>query len=522
MLIIGGGATGTAIARDLALRGIQCILAEKDDLNSGASGGNHGLLHSGGRYVSNDQEAAVECRQEGDIIRRLAPQLIEDTGGFFSAVQGDDEKYIADFPVFCSQCGISCKKIDIKSARELEPELSPKTIAVYAVPDGSIDPFKLTILNMRHAMQLGSILLRRTRVTGFEIENKRIVKTRLLCADTGKEITIEAEQIVNASGAWAGEVASLAGISLDIIYSKGTLLITNDRINRRVINRLRPPSDSDILVPGGTVSILGTTSIKIKSLNDIYPTVEEINRIVGEGSKMVPALETVRYIRAFSGVRPLFGKPASSKDDSGGRNVSRGFALLDHIQNNLENFATITGGKLTTYRLMAERTADLISSRLGLKQQCLTRTETLAVDPCGEWTEPALSPKTWMRSHQQDDMLLCECEMVSKSAINNIIQSIRNNNERPDLLGIALRSRLGKGACQGAFCGARVSSYMHDCDLLDGKQGLQDLKAFYQERWKGIYSILWGDQLVQAELTEALHCGIFDLDLLMTIQKEMV
>ena len=71
VLIIGGGATGTGLARDLALRGIPCILVEKQDINSGASGGNHGLLHSGARYVASDAEAAKECCEEGNLLKKL-------------------------------------------------------------------------------------------------------------------------------------------------------------------------------------------------------------------------------------------------------------------------------------------------------------------------------------------------------------------------------------------------------------------------------------------------------------------
>ena len=98
VLIIGGGSTGTGIARDLALRGVQCILAERRDI--------HGLLHSGGRYVFTDQGSATECREEGELLKNLAPHCIEDTGGLFVAVEGDDEKYVADFPHLCSQCRI--------------------------------------------------------------------------------------------------------------------------------------------------------------------------------------------------------------------------------------------------------------------------------------------------------------------------------------------------------------------------------------------------------------------------------
>ncbi|MEA3478568.1 MAG: FAD-dependent oxidoreductase, partial [Bacteroidota bacterium] len=111
VLIIGGGITGAGIARDLALRGIKCILAEKHDINAGASGANHGLLHSGARYVAGDLVNAEECREEGNILKKIAPHCIEDTGGLFIAVEGDDEKYVADFPHLCSKCGIPVRAL---------------------------------------------------------------------------------------------------------------------------------------------------------------------------------------------------------------------------------------------------------------------------------------------------------------------------------------------------------------------------------------------------------------------------
>jgi glycerol-3-phosphate dehydrogenase len=111
VLIIGGGATGTAVARDLALRGVTCVLVERDDLNAGASGRNHGLLHSGARYVARDADAAAECQVEGDLLKRLAPQCIQDTGGLFVAVAGDDERYVADFPGLCARSGISVRPV---------------------------------------------------------------------------------------------------------------------------------------------------------------------------------------------------------------------------------------------------------------------------------------------------------------------------------------------------------------------------------------------------------------------------
>ena len=105
VLIIGGGITGVGLARDLALRGVSCLLVERRDICAGASGANHGLLHSGARYVRSDPMAAVECREESALLKSLAPHCIEETGGLFVAVAGDDEQYVAEFPGFCARCG---------------------------------------------------------------------------------------------------------------------------------------------------------------------------------------------------------------------------------------------------------------------------------------------------------------------------------------------------------------------------------------------------------------------------------
>jgi glycerol-3-phosphate dehydrogenase len=508
VLIIGGGATGTGLARDLSLRGVRCILVEKQDINAGASGGNHGLLHSGARYVASDPEAAKECREEGELLKKLAPHCIEDTGGLFVAVRGDDEKYIADFPGLCAKSGIPAEMLDISTAREMEPELSPDLIAAFQVADASVDPFMLSLDNMAQARQHHAELLCYHKVISFRIEKGRIRKTGVRNTVSGEETEIEADYVVSASGAWAGIIAGLAGIEIPMVYSKGSLLVTQNRITKRVINRLRKASDADILVPGGTVSILGTTSRRTEDPDDCRPTIAEVDDIIEDGARMVPVLENTRYIRAYSGVRPLIG--SSSGDD---RNVTRGFALIDHAPDGIENFITITGGKLTTFRLMAEKTADLVCKKMGIGETCKTATEALPSSASGKWTEPGSAPKMWLTRHESDDMILCECEMVSKGVIDGIMEGIREQGGVPTLKSVGLRSRIGKGPCQGGFCSARIAPYMYDREVLNGDRGLKELRDFLNERWKGKYPMLWDLPLEQAEIQEALHCGLFGLEM---------
>jgi len=193
-------------------------------------------------------------------------------------------------------------------------------------------------------------------------------------------------------------VARLAGCEdVQLLYAKGTLIISNSRLTQGVVNRLRPPGDGDILVPGGTVSLLGTTSDTVDDPDGVRPTPEEAERILREGAAMLPGLANTRFIRAFSGVRPLLQSADAGADGRG---------------------------------------------------------------------------------------------------------------------AIALRSRIGKGACQGAFCSARVTSHLYGRGIYEGSEGLHHMRDFLGERFKGIRPVLWGRQMPQMELAEALHCGLMGLDFL--------
>lgn len=512
VLIIGGGVTGTGVMRDLALRGINCLLIDRKDLNAGASGGNHGLLHSGGRYAVADSETAAECRLEGEILKKIAAETIDPCGGLFAAVDGDDADFAEKFPQHCARAGIPCAELSPDEARQLEPALSDRVITAYQVPDASIDPFRLTLANVQHSRQLNdSDYLPHMQVVSFKKADGKI--TAAICRDhrAGVEVKIRARQFVNATGAWAKMVAELADCyDVNLLYSKGTLIISNTRITHGVVNRLRPPGDGDILVPGGTVSLLGTSSESLDNLDNISPTVAEVDRILKQGIALVPVLETTRFIRAFSGVRPLL---MSSDAQADGRKASRGFTLYNHQQQGLENFATIAGGKLTTYRLMAEKTGDLVAQRLGNKNSCQSADVALPVDEGVRWTEPGYSARHWFKQRDASDLILCECEMVAQSVVDEVIKQSPGAEDEMTLQAIGLRSRIGKGSCQGAFCSMRLTSHLYDQNIYNSQDGLKYIHDFVSGRFKGVKPILWGEQMPQFELAETMHCGLMGLDL---------
>jgi glycerol-3-phosphate dehydrogenase len=143
----------------------------------------------------------------------------------------------------------------------------------------------------------------------------------------------------------------------------------------------------------------------------------------------------------------------------------------------------------------------------------LTGVKPLASHAANQWTAAGLSPKLWMQAQKPEDLLLCECEMVPASAVDAVIAGIHRQGGVSDLYAIGRRSRIGKGTCQGAFCGVRICAYLYDRGELAGRQGLTDLRSFLGARWRGMRPVLWDTALRQEELQEALHCGYFGLEL---------
>ncbi|MFB0563745.1 MAG: anaerobic glycerol-3-phosphate dehydrogenase subunit GlpA [Candidatus Lokiarchaeia archaeon] len=498
VIVLGGGVVGSGVLRDLSLRGVHALLIDKSDFATGASGKNHGLLHSGSRYVISDPESARECAEENVILKKIAKHTIEDTGGLFVATEEKDLEYLGPFLNGCNKNKIENREITIREALEREPFLNPNIKAAVWVNDASIDPFLLVISNVLSALQNGAEVLTYTTVRPI-VEDGAVVGVETF--GNGKSEKYLSELVVNATGAWAGKVAEQVGIELNIRPNKGTLVVLNNRVTNHVINHLRPPSDGDIIVPHYSTMILGTTSTYVEKPDNILPEEEEVKKIMREGVEMLPIVADSRILRAFSGARPLFG-------EGSGRTVTRGILLIDHQDEGVEGFVTISGGKLTTYRLMAEMASDLICKKLGVKAKSRTAEEPL---PGSEGTP--LSVEEIQKRFQvnpltaseiitkygtltsrmpQKDGLICECSLVSRAEIIHCFEELFAKNLRD----IKRRTRLGMGTCQGQFCVHRATEVMVEDLNFSAQEALNSLAEFLDEQWK-ISHILEGDQLRQ-------------------------
>ena len=522
VIVIGGGVTGAGTARDCSVRGLKTLLVERFDFTAGATGRNHGLLHSGARYAVTDQESATECIRENMTLRKIARHCVEETDGLFITLPEDDLAFQDTFVKSCLKAGIRADVIDPSEAIRLEPSVNRSLIGAVRVPDGAVDPFRLTIANAVDAKLHGAEILTYHEVISFIKDGDRVVGVELRNNHGGEIIKKYADIVINAGGIWGHNIAALAGANINMFPAKGALLIFGHRVNNMVINRCRKPSDADILVPGDTICLIGTTSSRVPydEIDHMKVTPEEVDILMREGQKLAPSLADTRILRAYAGVRPL----VAADNDPSGRSISRGIVCLDHeTRDGIPGFITITGGKLMTYRLMAEWATDLACKKLGRNVKCTTDKVCLPGsepvkkksekpvfggigDRAAQGRHGTLSSKI-DNSNKCDASLVCECEEVSVGEVNYAIKELDTYN----LINLRRRTRVGMGTCQGELCACRAAGLLAKANGC-AKKSAEDLASFMNERWKGMYPVAWGETLCEAQFTSWIYEGVCGLD----------
>jgi glycerol-3-phosphate dehydrogenase len=534
VLVVGGGATGAGVLRDLARRGLRSLLVERGDFGTGTTGRYHGLLHSGGRYAVKDSQAARECIDENRILRRIAPANIEDTGGYFVATPDDPDDYLDLFPVACEAAGIECEEIPVAQALRHEPALNPKIRRVFRLPDGSIEPWNLIDANLADARDHGSEAWSYHSVVAFERAGDRIEGATLRDERSGATTKIAPRFVVSTAGAWAGQIAAMAGVKVEMRPGKGVMLIYNQRMTDTVVNRCHKAGDGDIMVPMHTVAILGTTDVKVPD-PDVYDiTREEVAELIAEGEKLFPDLGRMRLMRAYAGVRPLYQPPADAQA-SNNRAVSRAHVVLDHGQRDgVDNFVSIVGGKLTTFRLMAQDTVDAVCAKLGVTEPCTTADAILPGQVPG---------KTYWLGHRLaeheaegggDAALVCECEFVTRPMLNDFLDA----HWPCSIDDVRRGTRLGMGPCQGGFCTFRAAGIVaerqahapvaHTDSALAAPvptgaapggaapavadQADEAIVGYLRERFKGTRPIAAGRQLQELWMVLGTYVGVLGVE----------
>jgi glycerol-3-phosphate dehydrogenase len=263
---------------------------------------------------------------------------------------------------------IPYKQITPQQALELEPYLNPELKSAYLIPDGTFDPLRLALAFAATAKSNGARFKLFADVTNLLIDNTgRVTGVELWDRTIDQTSDLRADMVVSATGAWAGHIAEMAGAKVPIRPTPGVMVAYDERFVNRAINRLCKPSDGDIVLPQRRMVVVGTTSFEVDDVDYIPVIEDQVEMMLDRGSALIPGIRHANMRGAYMATRPLIGSGST------GRSVSRTFKCFDHKESdNIDGFVTITGGKATTLRVMAEKTADMVCQKLGVEAECTT------------------------------------------------------------------------------------------------------------------------------------------------------
>lgn len=506
IVVIGGGVTGVGIVRDAAMRGFSAVLFERADLAQGTSARYHGLLHSGARYVVTDPQSARECAEENAIIRRLHPDAVEETGGLFISLDDDDPAWPELFIDGGQATGVEIEEITPATALQLEPRLNPRIARAFSVKDATVDGWRMVWGAADNAREYGAKIMPYTEVVGIFNDGSRVTGVRAYDSKNEKNYDVECRFIVNAAGPWAGRVAQLAGCTdIEVVPGRGVMIAMNHRLVNRVVNRCVQPGDGDIIVPAHTVSIIGTTDTPAENPDRLGIPQADVQKMLSAGEELIPDFRKARPLHVWSGARPLIKDTRVSADDT--RHMSRDMSVHRH---DLEGFITIAGGKLTTYRLMAEKAVDTVCEIAGEHHPCTTADEPVALGKSHAIThrlEHVEQAKKKDNPAPASDPIICECELVTRS----MIEELFDDNRQATFDDVRRQTRIGMGPCQGTFCASRLAGIACEKGVWDAEEATELLRLFMKNRWGGLHPIMYGATAREAALGEWLYRDTYAL-----------
>lgn len=380
LVVIGGGITGTATARDAALRGLSVLLIEKDDFASGTSSRLTKLIHGGLRYLETYQfKMVAESLRERETMLRLAPHLTQVRPFLYLLYRGYPEtrfKLNLGLTFYDVASGHWRKRRHAMLNRDqvlrAEPHLNPEgLVGAGRFFDVLTDDARLTIDTAKSAAEAGAVLVNHAQVSGLVLERGRAVGVEITDRIGSRTIRVAARQVLNATGPWTEQTRSLEQPThrQRLRPTKGVHIVVRKAdfpLNTAVF--LRSPDDNRVVwpIPAADESLVyvGTTDTDYAGDPDqVEPDDADIDYLLNVANFTIPDARLTRQhvVGSWAGLRPLV---ASEPGTSTG-NTSREHAITLGPSGML----TISGGKLTSSRLMARQFVDAAVARLGRRRR---------------------------------------------------------------------------------------------------------------------------------------------------------
>lgn len=372
VLVIGGGIVGAGVARDAAMRGLRVSLVEQTDFASGTSSRSSRLVHGGLRYLENGQLHLVfEASQERRTLMRIAPHIVRPLQFLWPVFAG------ARIPTWKLRAALTVydalalfrnvaphHALSAAAVSTLEPALRRPGLrggATYF--DAATDDARLTLLNARAAHDAGAVVASRVRVDGLLLDSRVVRGARAYDAVENRSFDIAARAVVNATGPWSDTIRRFAepNATASVRGTKGVhVALSAERVGNAGALTLLSPIDGRVffVLPSGATTIVGTTDTDYNGEAEaVCATPDDVAYLLRSVDAYFPAarLAPEDVIAAWAGIRPLIGGDPRHPDA-----LSREHA----VTTTAPGLITVSGGKLTTYRLMARDTVDAVQRML--------------------------------------------------------------------------------------------------------------------------------------------------------------
>jgi glycerol-3-phosphate dehydrogenase len=373
VLVVGGGVVGAGVALDAATRGLSVGLVEARDFGAGTSSRSSKLIHGGLRYLEQLNIGLVReaLAERSLLLQRLAPHLVRPVPFLFPFTRhGWERAYIGAgvtaYDVLALATGRprglpGHRQLTRRGVLKLAPGLSRSAVTGGLVYwDAQVDDARFVIALLRTAARYGARPVSRTQVTGFLREGERVTGVRAVDLETGAELAIRAQQVVNATGVWTDEIQALVGGRgmINIRASKGVhLVVPRDRIHSTTGIILRTPVSVLFVIPWSRHWIIGTTDTAW-SLSKAHPAASraDIDYVLGQVNRVLAVQLTRDDVEGvYAGLRPLL---------SGESDTTSKLSREHTVAHPVPGLVMIAGGKYTTYRLMARDAVDAVAHGL--------------------------------------------------------------------------------------------------------------------------------------------------------------
>ncbi|MGQ4913858.1 MAG: FAD-dependent oxidoreductase [Candidatus Asgardarchaeia archaeon] len=518
VIVIGGGITGVAIARDASMRGLKVLLIERKDFGSGASGTCMGMM-GGPVGIPNDLEFTKMNAHEVYVLKKIAAPFVEPRP-FLSLVLSEDdyEAQKKQFDIFwqiIKPYG-EAKPTFLNEPRvkEIEPGFSDSVKGAFLISEYELDVFRIIIQNLLSARKYGCVALNYKEVISINIREGGSNSVTTRDTFTGEFREYKGKFIINATGVWAPKIANLAGFNdIRMRPTKGTILIADGHISNIGFQFRGIDGNFKEVTLHRNSTLMGPTyDDYFEDPDDLTVSETEIHLILDSIKDVYPRVAQERILRAMTGLRPLpyfWGVPPAK--------VPRPITIIDHTQTEENGFITIIGGNFTIHRLMAEKLVDLLMKKLRRNKKCFTDKTPLVkwhTSNLEKYHKKYKIPKAILEplSKRQPENfekilgltknnpnlknLICTCESIMQAEIEYVLK----NEWIRDVDDLRRRTRIGFGPCQGTFCSHKILFVLKRRLPTNSMVNVDSLINFWERRWRGIHPVIHSAQLSQLDL----------------------